>query len=543
MRCLEKDPARRPQTGREILDALSSVVTPAGIAPAQRVHRRAPRVALALAGMVVLALVAYAAKSRFGKRSVAAASLGAPTLAVLPFESVGGDTANSYFAEGIADEIAAALSKVGGLRVASRMSATAFRSSHDVDVRELGRRLGVSTVLEGRVRRAQDRMRLVVQLTSVADGLTLWSDAYERQVKDVFQVQDEVARSIVGALRVRLPGISRPQPGQLVSSPGTDNPEAYDLYLRASSLLERRGTEVQKAVEYFERAIAKDSMFARAYAGLSYALELTPNYGGTPPSVVEGRAIDAARRALALDSTLAEAHIGLAIAYMHRFRWQQAGETFRHAVDVDPGFAPGLYLYGFYLLRTGRVADAADVCRRARVADPLSAPASGMLAYSLSLLGRHDESLAETRRAYELDSSLGFAHSVLPLVVVRAGFPKEAQPLTRAQLSTPFNGIAAYVLGMTGDRAGARAIIHQLEGRAPDKWFVKTALTYAYLGVGDTTRALTAMEAAALAGERPFLPFVDPMFDPLRQSTRFAAVVRRFGLDDQLVASPTVRRR
>jgi eukaryotic-like serine/threonine-protein kinase len=534
--CLEKDRARRPQSAREILDALAIVTTPAPVAAAPGSPGRTWlwRAGVAGASLLVLGTVVFAAAALFNSRSAGSAAAEPLSLAVLPFETLGGDTANAYLGEGIADEIAAELSGVGGLRVASRTSAAAFRSSHDIDVRELGRRLGVSTVLEGRVRRAGDRMRLTVQLTKVTDGLVIWSDVYERSIKDVFKMQDDIARSVVGALRIRLPVIARSQPGQRVASRGTDSPEAYDLYLRASYLLERRGSEVQKAVEYFEQAIAKDSTFARAYAGLSYALELTPNYGGVPPGVIEGRAIDAAHRALAFDSTLAEAYVGLAVAYMHRFRWREAGETFQRAIAVDPGFAPGLYLYGFYLLRTGRLREAAEACRRARAADPLSAPASGLVAYSLSLLGRDSEAVAETRRAYELDSSLAFAHAVLPIVLLRAGHEEEPRALARGTLALPFNGIAAYVLGVTGDRDGATAVIRELEARPAGDWFVKTALTYAYLGVGDTTRALSTLEAAALAGERPFLPFVDPMFDSLRRSARFAAVLRRFGLDERL---------
>ena len=399
MRCLDKDPALRPQSAREILDALATMTTPAASDAASRrpgrVRAWLPRAVLASASLLMLALVAYVAATSHEQASAVPA--GALSLAVLPFEALGGDTANLYFGEGIADEIAAALSKVGGLRVASRTSAAAFRSSHDVDVRELGRRLGVSTVLEGRVRRSGDRMRLTVQLTNVSDGLAMWSDVYERQVKDIFQVQGEIARSIVGALSVRLPGLARPQTGQPVASPGTSNPEAYDLYLRASYLLERRGSEVQKAIEYFEQAIAEDSTFARAYAGLSLALELRPNNDGTLPQTVEQRATAAARRALLLDSTLAEAHVALGLAQMYALRWVQAGESFHHAVAVDTSSAPAAYLYCLYLLRVGRISDAVESCRRARTSDPLSGTASGTLAYALSLAGRHADAIAESR--------------------------------------------------------------------------------------------------------------------------------------------------
>jgi len=542
MRCLEKDAARRPQSVREILDALGVVATPAA-SPTAKARRRAWMPAVALSGAVLFALsAAYIATPRLLGRSITPPPA-TQSLAVLPFEAVGGDTANAYFSEGIADEIAAMLSKVGGLRVASRTSAAAFRSSHDVDVRQLGRRLGVSTVIEGRVRRAGDRMRLTVQVTSVADGLTLWSDVYERQVKDVFQVQDEIARAIAGALRARLRGVSAPEPGQSARSSGTSNPDAYDLYLRGNYLLERRGDGVARAVEYFERAIAKDSSFARAYAALAYALELMPAFGRTPEPVVQGRAFAAAQQALALDSTLAEAYTALGLANIAALRWQESGEAFRRAIAVDPGYAPGQYHYGHYLMRVGRIADAEEPLRRARNADPLSGTASGLLAYVLSLLGRHDESVAETRRSYELDSSLATAHALLALAMLDNGHSKEAHALARTAIPTPFNGIAAYVLGATGDRAGADAIVRELEARPQGEWYVATALTYAYLGLGDTTRALSALESGSRARERFLIPFVDPMFDSVRRSARFAASLRRLGLDERLFTSFNVRQR
>jgi serine/threonine-protein kinase len=385
-------------------------------------------------------------------------------------------------------------------------------------------------------------MRLTVQLTSVDDGMALWGDEYERQVNDVFRVQDEIAQSVAAALRARLPGLAGSQPARPASSPGTTNPEAYDLYLRGSYLLERRGGGVAKSVEYFERAIAADSTFARAYAGLAYALGLVPNYTGTPPHAVDRRATEAARHALALDPTLAEAYTGLGLAYMIDLRWEGAGEALRRAVAVDPGFAPGQYFYGFYLVRVGRVADGEEHLRRARIADPLSVPASALLAYCLALLGRYDESLVESRRGYDLDSSSAGASGFVPLSMLHAGRPEEARrAIARVSVSPPFNGVGvvAYVLAATGDRAGSVAMVRELEARPRGEWSVATGLTYAYLGLGDTARALSALETAVRAGERPYLTFADPMFDPLRRSPRFAAAVRRLGLDERVFTTPT----
>ena len=160
-----------------------------------------------------------------------------------------------------------------------------------------------------------------------------------------------------------------------------------------------------------------------------------------------------------------------------------------------------------------------------------------MLAYALSLQGRYDESLAESRRAYELDSSLAVMHSVLAAIVLADGRPDEARALARAKLGLPFNGIAAYVLGATGDRTAAAEVVRELESRRGE-WHVARALSYAYLGLGDTARALTALEASARAGEAPIMPLADPMFDPVRRSARFAAAVRIYGLDERRLTSP-----
>jgi len=538
MRCLEKDRTRRPQSARELSEALATIVTQPGRGVARwRVNERVRMTVLAGSLVLALGFAGYIAIAR-DRRPATTPRSSVPALAVLPFDDVAGDTTDAYFGEGIADEIAAALSKVDGLHVASRTSAAAFRANHAVDVRELGRRLGVSTVLEGRIGRAGDRMRLAVQLTSVRDGMTLWSEVYERQVKDVFRVQDEVAQAVVGALRARLPGVVAGAYDRRVSSPGTSNPEAYDLFLRATYLLERRGSGVAKAVEYFERAIVEDSTFARAYAGLAFALELTPNFTGTPPREVERRATEAAHRALALDPALGEAYTALGMTHMYAYRWRQADEAFHRAVTADPGSSPSGYIYGLYLLRVGRINEAEEPIRRARNTDPLSGTASQMLAYVLSLQGRYDESLAESRRAYELDSSLAVMHSVLAAIVLADGRPAEARALARAKLGLPFNGIAAYVLGATGDTAGAAGIVRELEARPRGEWHVARALSYAYLGLGDTARALTALDASVRAGESPVIPLVDPMFDAVRGSARFAAAVRLYGLDERLLTSP-----
>jgi tetratricopeptide (TPR) repeat protein len=240
---------------------------------------------------------------------------------------------------------------------------------------------------------------------------------------------------------------------------------------------------------------------------------------------------------------LAQAYTALALAHQYALRWQESGEAFKRAISADPNYAPGQYHYGDYLMRVGRIADAEEPFRQARNADPLSGTASATLAYVLALLGRHNESLAESRRAFEIDSSLGIVHARMALAVLHDGQPNEARRLARGALALPFSGSAAYVLGATGDRAGAAATVRDLQARPRSEWQAASALAYAYLGLGDTSRALSALETAARGGEVPIIPLADPLFDPVRQSARFAGVVRRVGLDERVLTSPTVRRR
>jgi len=314
--CLKKTPAERPQSAREILQTLDSVHSPVSSANLSQ-HRPFDvyrRLAIAAVALVALFGLGYAATRIRAGRAIG----GAPhpkAVAVMPFTNSGGDSAEAYFAEGMADELIAALGKVPVLSVASRRSAFALKQRSDLDVPSIGRMLHVDAVLEGTVRRAGDRLRVTAQLTNTSDGLTLWSESYERQAKDVFAVQDDITRSIVSALSLRLGTGQRPV---------TTNLSAYDDYLRGVYALERRGPAVGQSVELFDAAIRKDSSFARAYAMLSEALELLPYFSEVSAPSVESRAIAAANRALALDSSAAEAHIGLALAMGHAFRWDDA---------------------------------------------------------------------------------------------------------------------------------------------------------------------------------------------------------------------------
>jgi eukaryotic-like serine/threonine-protein kinase len=540
MRCLQKNPDERPQSARAVLDAIASIsASPLG----KPTFARRRMQIIGGASLLGLMVVAFAGRHKLASEFFARAPASPRTqsLAVLPFFNVGGDTANAYFAEGMADELTSQLTKVPGLRVASRTSAFAMRANRDLDVREIGKRLGVSAVLEGTVRRAAGRLRVTTQLTSAADGLTLWSDTYERDSRDIFAVQDQITKAIVTALGATL-SARRAQGGNLpATGSGTNSVDAYDLYLRGRYLLERRGEGVSRAAAYFSQAIAKDGGFARAYAGLSEALELLPYFSLTSASEVEVRATAAATRALSLDPSLAEPHAALALAYMHAFRWSAAEQEFHLALAADSTSATARTQYGRYLMATGQILQARDQFRVARRLDPLAGTPSVWLSLMLSLSGDDAGSEEEARRAWELDSTLSTAHGVIALDRLHLGKLAEARAaLGSGDQRGPGVGVSAFVLASLGDTARASAIRRSLDKLPANTWMLNTQRAFAYLGIPDTSRALAALETALRAREITpnSQPFAGRMYDGVRSSPRFAKVLAGFGLSNRGLTSP-----
>ncbi len=528
-RCLSKVPSGRPADAREILAMLDSI---AAAAPRAGARGRNRFLTMGLAAAVAVAVVTILAVRGRSDRSPR-------TLAVMPFTNIGGDSSQEYFADGMAIDLTNALSKVPGLRVTSRSLAFTYKGK-TVDVRDVGKALGVGAVLEATVQRRNDRVRITCQLTQTSTGVALWSNTFEREAKDVFGVQDAITASIVDELRPRLSGPgAAPRPTNVA---GTVNFDAYNSYLRGVYLLDHRGPGVATSVAFFKEAIAKDSTFARAYGMLSEALELLPYFGATPASAVETEAIDAARTALRLDSTVVDAHVGLALALDHAFRWQEAESEYVKAVKLDTSYATARMQYGRHLMQRGRIVEATAEFERAVREDPLSGTAFVWLAHMLSFAGLHDSALAMHRRAREVDPGLLLARTIGAKDAVWAGKPDVARALaTGIEASPPWRGQAAYSLGKIGDTASARAILRDLQRLPADTWLVHTGLMYTALGLGDTARAMSELETAAR--QREIAPkwdsFSDRMFDVIRQSPRFAAIIRSFNLDVAVMTSAT----
>lgn len=543
MRCLEKRAADRPQSAADLLRVLDTIApsgaTVATTVPVVRAPRRIPPAAIGVAVALVLAIIGYAVvgRTRFGASAGSEGQL--RSIAVLPLENVGGDSADEYFSEGMTDELANALGKLPGLRLASRTSAYSFKNRRGINVGEIGKKLNVDAVLEGAVRRSGNRLRVTAQLTKVSDGLSLWSDTYERQTKDVFQVQDDIARSISEALKLKLGGSDAALSS---TSRGTSSLAAFDLYLRGRYLWNKRGAEnLRRSISYFDEAIARDPTFARAYAALAIAYALLPEYTDSAPADAVARTKAAASRALTLDSGLAEAYAALGLASVHAWDFKGAETAYRKAISLEPRYPTAHQWYGELLYHTNRLDSSVAEIRMALALDPLAPIMPAPLGYALILSGRYDEAIAELKKGIELAPALGMHHST----IAQAYLWKSDFQAAVAEIDTSITldpeiasrwGQLAYIAGRSGMRDKATSVLAMIEGRARTQRVGPVTIALGYLGLGENDKALDALERGVAEHDisllTNFAPATDRVFDPLRTHPRFQRILEQMNLSE-----------
>jgi len=449
---------------------------------------------------------------------------------VLPFANLSPSPDNEYFADGMTDELINALAKVRGLHVVSRTSCFAFKGRAE-DAREIGRRLQVRTVLEGSVRRAGPRLRVSTQLINVADGFLLWSESFDREAEDVFAIQDEIARAIGGALRLRL---VRP-PHETSVRPPTDDLEAYGLYLKGRHFWNRRTEQdLRLGMQYFEQALGRDPGFALAQAGLADSWALLGFYSATAPSEAFPNAKRAAHEALAREPGLAEAYPSLAYAAMYYdWDWPAAEQAFLRAIELHPGYATAHQWYANFLSVVGRAEESIVEFERALALDPLSALKHAALGWGYYFARRYERGVAECRRGIELEPSNVVAHAWLAMGLEALGRSDEAVTCSeetarlsgRSVSSLGFLGHAYAVAGRTTD---ARGVLGELLSIAETRYVSPYDIALTRLGIGEPGEAIAWLERgyAQRDHQMAFLK-VDPRLDALRGRHDFGRLLER----------------
>jgi serine/threonine-protein kinase len=434
-----------------------------------------------------------------------------------------------FVAGGLAEEVASALSRVPGIQIKSRSGARAYRGKLAVDVAEVGARLKADYVMTGEVRQERGRWILSANLERAADASTLWDQGFNVGPDQQAGAADAIARSLTAELRRRFPKLIGSAP-VLRPNQQTENNEAYLLYLSGKDKLSRRSRSVRQSADLFRDAIHQDTLYAQAWSGLSMALALSPAYEGIPARDIHHDLLSAARRALELDSTLAQPHVALGMAYGFEHQWDSAATEFRTAIRLDGHDVDARYQYARHLRNWGRLPEAIVQMRAARAEEPLSAPVLSQMSYVLYLDHQLDSALAEFGWAWKTDSNSMPTIGNGALLMLALNRRDEARKL--ADLALPVFSIKEYLIAKSGDPATARRGLQKLDAETPQPWMAETRRAYAYLGLGDTAKALSAMERALDAKEDwpgPFSLF-DPMFDPVRGSTRFQKLLRRVRL-------------
>jgi serine/threonine protein kinase/Tfp pilus assembly protein PilF len=455
-----------------------------------------------------------------------------PSLAVLPFANLSADKENEYFSDGLAEDIIDALTQVPGLRVMARTSAFAFRGKEQ-DVREIGARLNVENILEGSVRKAGNRIRVTAQLVKASDGYHLWSQRFDREMTDVFAIQDEISQAIVEKLRVRLAG-DRPLVKRY-----TENVEAYNLYLKARYQLMRFSPEgFAKSKEYYEQAIALDPNYALAWHGLAEFYYLLGYFGFMPPKAANAQADQASRKALQLDDLLAEAHAMMGVLRASEFDWKGAELEFSRALALDPTSEDVWKWYDVnYLVPMQRLDEAVAASLRAVEMDPLSPYLQWRLGYNYCLKREWNQAIKQCRNALELDAQHWGAHILLGSCYFQIDKHDDAIRAMemQAQVAGPSPvalGTLGWAYALTGRTGEASKLLAELQERAQKEYMSFWSVAVIYSGLGEMDKAFDWFEKAVDEREPLMLHMhVHPNYDPLHTHPRYHALLRRMNLE------------
>ena len=512
-------------------DDFGNPTVPAKLAGAiaRRKATRRLRSGLAIAAVLVLAAGVLLMHFKSGAPQIRAA---APpkSIAVLPFDNLSQDPENAYFSEGIHDEILTRLAKIAELKVISRTSTERFKSSPD-DLPRIAQQLGVANILEGRVQKPSDQVRVNVQLIHAASGADLWAETYDRKLTDVFAVESDIAKAIAGNLQAKLTGSAE----HVLASRPTEDPKAHQLYLKGRYFWNKRNPEnLKKAIDYFEQAIAQDPAYALAYSGLADAHAVFPYYASTPPKDDARKALAAARKAVQLDDSLSEAHTSLANALVLNMQYAAALPEFQRAIELNPNYATAHHWYGEALQGEGHFDQGVAELMRAQDLDPLSLVVNCVLGSTLSVAGRDDEAIAQLRKTIEMDPTFDLTHWFLGQAYEDKG--QIAEAIAQYEKATQLNpdpaalASLARAYALAGRKKEARKILDDLTTASQHRYVSAYALAVIHLSLGEKDEALRLLEESYKDGAAFDTGVfgtvkIDRRLDSLRGDPRFEKLV------------------
>ena len=467
------------------------------------------------------------------------------SIAVLPFKDLTGDADNEYFCDGLAEELLSALAKIRGLFVVARASAFSFKGK-DLDAREIGRRLGVDTLLEGSVKKSGPRLRISVQLINAANGFQIWSERFERLMTDLFELQDEITLAIISELKVELLETDK----QVLVRRHSSDLEAYNLYLKGRFYWAQRPQGINKAIEFFQLAIDTDPRSALAQAGLAdcYATLGSWENGSLPPIIAMAKARAAANKAVELDERLAEPHATLAYRTTHHdWDWSIAEAQFQHALALNPNYAVTHHWYSHYLMAMGRTEESLAQSKRCLELDPLDLVINIHMAWHYQFSRRYDEAIDQCHKTNDLLHPNSFWPPYFFAMAYQqqerlADAAREFQKAIEMSGSVTFTSAGlGHLYGCAGDSAKARRIFEELHQRSQRTYVPAYDLALVCVGLGWTDQAFEWLDKAhqERSGWLTYLG-VEPRLDSLRMDPRFGEMLHRLRFPHIATASASI---
>jgi TolB-like protein/Flp pilus assembly protein TadD len=463
--------------------------------------------------------------------SAAGSDLPAKSIAVLPFESLSEDKSNAYFAEGVQDEILTRLAKVADLKVISRTSTQHFKSAPD-NLPQIAKQLGVTNILEGSVQKANDQVRVNVQLINALTDAHLWAETYDRKLTDIFAVESDIAKTIAETLQAKLTGSEK----TAISKEPTENSEAHELYLKGRFFWNKRtAADLRKSIEYFNQAIAKDPGYGQAYAALAQSWKLLPAFNGGAPNDCFPQAEAAAKKALALDDTSSTAHAALAsLKGLNGFDYPGAIAEYERTLQLNPNDATARQWFANdTLANVGQTEREIAELKRAVELDPLSLVINSNLGVAYIHAGRPDEAIAQLRKTVELDGTFYYARYNLAQALELKGLIPEATAEYQKTMGMTEDPVPLGMLGrlyaLHGQKDEALKILQRLRQNREQRYTAAYSLALIYVGLGDHNEALNWLEQ----GYREHDGFnigpirVDPLLNPLHGDPRFEALAEK----------------